>query len=276
MTHTIHHGDNLSILQEMADASVDMIYIDPPFNTQKTQVGGRGVAVADTAGSTGFAGRSYRIEKSNTMSYSDSFGAGYIDWLKPRMVEMRRVLKDHGTLYLHIDWRESHRVRLMMEDVFGEPALLNEIVWAYDYGGRPKDRWPSKHDTIFMYAKNPGKHWFDREAIERIPYMAPGLVTPEKAARGKLPTDVWWHTIVPTNGSERTGYPTQKPVGVVRRAIQASCPPGGIVLDAFAGSGTTGAAAVLEGKGFILIDANPEAIEVMRKRFSGLDGLVFT
>jgi len=111
------------------------------------------------------------------------------------------------------------------------------------------------------------------DEIERIPYMAPGLVGPEKAALGKLPTDTWWHTIVPTNGKEKTGYPTQKPLGIIRRIVAASSNPGDLVLDFFAGSGTTGMVCHELGRDFILVDSNPQAIETMKLRFNGLYGI---
>jgi site-specific DNA-methyltransferase (adenine-specific) len=190
----------------------------------------------------------------------------YLGMLQPLLVEARRLLTPSGTLYVHIDYREAHYVKLALDAIFGRDAFLNELIWAYDFGGRARDRWPAKHDTILVYVRTPGGHFFDQEAVERIPYLAPGLVGPEKAARGKLPTDVWWHTIVPTNGREKTGYPNQKPEGILRRIIQASSRPGDRVLDFFAGSGTTGAVAAELGRRFVLIDNNPEAVEIMCHR----------
>jgi site-specific DNA-methyltransferase (adenine-specific) len=197
--------------------------------------------------------------------FGDSY-PDYVGFLGPRLAEARRLLSADGTLYVHLDYREAHYVKVLLDGVFGSRAFLNEIIWAYDYGGRARDRWPAKHDTILVYAKHVGAHHFDRTAIERIPYMAPGLVTADKAARGKLPTDVWWHTIVPTAGSEKTGYPTQKPAGVLRRIVHASSAPGRRVLDFFAGSGTTGAVARELGRRFVLVDDSPDALEVMRRR----------
>ena len=170
----------------------------------------------------------------------------------------------HGTLYFHIDYREAHYCKLLLDELFGRDAFLNELIWAYDYGAKPRRRWPAKHDTILVYVRTPGAHHFDADAVEREPYMAPGLVSAEKAARGKRPTDVWFHTIVPTNGREKTGYPTQKPEGVLRRMVAASSRPGGWCLDPFAGSGTLGAVCRELGRRFVLIDSNPVAIEVMR------------
>ena len=157
---------------------------------------------------------------------------------------------------------------MLLDGIFGRECFLNEIIWAYDYGARTKKRWPAKHDTILAYVKDPERYWFNSDEVDREPYMAPGLQTAERAAKGKLPTDVWWHTIVPTNGREQTGYPTQKPEGIVRRMLAASSKPGGWCLDFFAGSGTLGSVASMLGRHFVLVDANPEAIEVMERRLS--------
>ena len=184
----------------------------------------------------------------------------------PRIEAGLRCLAPAGSLFVHLDAREVHYVKIALDRLLGRDRFINEIIWAYDYGGRPKDRWPAKHDTILWYAMDPERYTFNYDAIDRIPYMAPDLVGPEKAARGKTPTDVWWHTIVPTNGKEKTGYPTQKPLGILRRLIAVHSNPGDTVLDFFAGSGTTGAAAAELGRGSILIDSSPDAIEVMRRR----------
>jgi site-specific DNA-methyltransferase (adenine-specific) len=270
MSHRIFFGDNLPILQALPIASVDLIYIDPPFNTGKVQ--GRTqikTTRSDEGDRTGFGGRRYQTTKVAARSYADLFD-DYLAFLEPRLQEAHRVLAPHGSLYFHIDYREVHYCKILLDTIFGRACFLNEIIWAYDYGGRPKNRWPPKHDSILLYVKNPANYTFNYAEIERIPYMAPGLVGPEKAARGKLPTDTWWHTIVPTNGKEKTGYPTQKPLGILRRIVQASSRPGDLVLDFFAGSGTTGAACLEFGRRFILVDDNPQAIEVMRRRFAGV------
>ncbi|HUO48485.1 MAG TPA: DNA methyltransferase, partial [Acidimicrobiales bacterium] len=221
----------------------------------------------------GFGGRAYTTTEVGAMAYADVHD-DYLGFLAPLLEQARRLLGADGTLYLHVDPREAHYCKVLLDEVFGRDCFLNEIVWAYDYGGRARDRWPQKHDTILVYVKEPGRHYFDREAVDRIPYMAPGLVSADKAARGKLPTDVWWHTIVPTNGREKTGYPTQKPEGVLRRIVQASSAPGARVLDFFAGSGTTGAVAAGLGRRFVLVDHNPEAVAVMRRRL-GTDGVEY-
>lgn len=268
-------GDNLPILQNLPSGSADLIYLDPPFNTGKRQILKRLHTVADANGDrTGFAGRRYHSVPLGSKSYLDIFDS-YLDFLEPRLRECHRLLKSSGSLYFHIDYREAHYCKILLDSLFGRECFLNEIIWAYDYGGRTTRRWPPKHDTIFVYVKSPASYYFDGASVDRIPYMAPNLAGPEKAIRGKLPTDTWWHTIVPTAGQERTGYPTQKPLGILRRIITASCPPGGLAVDPFAGSGTTGAAALSLGRRFLLIDVNPEAVAIMRQRFTHLNNICF-
>ncbi|MGI8608070.1 MAG: DNA-methyltransferase [Candidatus Dormibacteria bacterium] len=264
------HGESLDVLGTLPTGSIDLIYIDPPFNTGKTRSHARITVQASAEGTrTGFGGRNYAVTQGVTRSYEDAFD-DYCAWLEPRLVEAHRVLAPSGSLYLHLDYREVHYCKVMLDAVFGRDNFLNEIIWAYDYGGRGKRRWPAKHDSILFYARQAGSHVFNLDEIGRIPYMAPGLVTPEKAARGKLPTDTWWQTIVPTNGSERTGYPTQKPLAIVSRIVKASSPPGGLVLDFFCGSGTTAVAAHQAGRRFIAADQSDEAIRVTRDRLAGL------
>ncbi len=259
-------GDNADVLPALPRGWFQLIYIDPPFNTGRSQVR-LTLRTTASAGSTrkGFGGRTYSAEVAGEKSYSDRFD-DYLAFLAPRLDEARRLLRLDGTLYFHIDYREAHYCKVLLDEIFGRECFLNEVIWAYDYGGRPKRRWPSKHDTILVYVRDPRTYYFDQDAIERIPYMAPGLVGPEKAKRGKVPTDVWWHTIVPTSGTEKTGYPNQKPEGILRRALQASSEPGAWVLDFFAGSGTTGAVARQLGRRFVMVDDNPEALGVMRRR----------
>jgi site-specific DNA-methyltransferase (adenine-specific) len=311
------HGENLEAVRALPDGAFQLIYLDPPFNTGRTQerqnmtVARRAdpdpapdvdAAVADTAGAAapasssasaalapastatpepvrppgarlGFQGRSYDSVKGLLYGFDDSF-ADYWDFLEPRLIEAWRLLDPTGTLYLHLDYREVHYAKVVLDALFGRRSFLNEIVWAYDYGAKSRRRWPAKHDTILVYVKDPIRYRFDSEGVDREPYMAPGLVTPEKRERGKLPTDVWWHTIVSPTGREKTGYATQKPLGVLRRIVQASSRPGDWVLDFFAGSGTTGAAARELGRRFVLVDENPQALEVMRTRLAG-GGTVF-
>jgi site-specific DNA-methyltransferase (adenine-specific) len=269
MPHKIYFGDNLSILKSLPDASVQLVYIDPPFNTGRRQSRQQLQTIkAETGDRTGFKGRRYSTEILGEQGYQDKFD-DYLSFLKPRLLEAFRLLADNGSMYFHIDYREVHYCKILLDGIFGRDAFLNEIIWAYDYGGRTRKRWPAKHDNILWYAKDPRNFIFNYDDIQRIPYMAPGLVSEEKAKRGKLPTDTWWHTIVGTNSREKTGYPTQKPLGVLRRIVQASSMPGDIVLDFFAGSGTTGAACLELGREFILVDNNIEALQVMAKRFQG-------
>lgn len=270
MPNRIYFADNLPVLQSLSSESVDLIYIDPPFNTGRTQARKQLHTVRDEQNGdrVGFQGRSYRTVSLGERAYQDQFD-DYLGFLEPRLIEARRVLKPNGSLYFHIDYREVHYCKVLLDGIFGRESFLNEIIWAYDYGGRTKKKWPTKHDNILWYAKDACNYTYNVDDIERIPYMAPGLVGPEKAARGKLPTDTWWHTIVPTNSREKTGYPTQKPLGILRRIVRASSPPGGVVLDFFAGSGTTGAVCLELERNFILIDSNPQAMQVMAKRFAG-------
>ena len=263
-------GDNLELLAELDDGIFQLAYLDPPFNTGRAQRRKTLATVAAADGDrTGFQGRRYATSVLAESSYADEFD-DYLGFLEPRLLEVRRLLCDTGTLYLHIDYREAHYVKLLLDELFGRDCFLNEIIWAYDYGARPRRRWPAKHDTILVYVKDPDRYWFDAEAVEREPYMAPGLVTAEKAARGKLPTDVWWHTIVSPTGKEKTGYPTQKPEGILRRIVQASTKPGDWCLDCFAGSGTLGAVAAALGRRFVLIDSNPDAVAVARRRIAAV------
>nr|WP_235558947.1 site-specific DNA-methyltransferase [Microbacterium sp. Leaf161] len=295
-------GDNLAVTATLPSASFTLVYLDPPFNTGRTQerqvvtarrtftiqheTDADGVAAPESGGSDaaadpillntepatpaaevrhGFHGHAYERVRGMLRTYDDRFD-DYGAFLMPRLEEAWRLLADDGTLYLHLDYREAHYAKVMLDAVFGRDCFLNELIWAYDYGAKSRRRWPTKHDTILVYVKNPREYVFNADDIDREPYMAPGLVTAEKAARGKLPTDVWWHTIVPTTGREKTGYPTQKPEGILRRIVRASSRPGDRVLDLFAGSGTTGAVASALGRDAVLVDDNPEAVRVMTER----------
>jgi site-specific DNA-methyltransferase (adenine-specific) len=268
-------ADNLLVLRELASESVDLIYVDPPFNTGRAQTRTRLRTERDEHGDrVGFGGERYRTIKLGSSSFADAFD-DYLAFLEPRLVEAHRVLKSTGTLYFHVDYREVHYCKVLIDGIFGRENFLNEVIWAYDYGARTTKRWPAKHDNILVFAKDAERYVFNVDEIERIPYMAPGLVGPEKAARGKLPTDTWWHTIVSPTGKEKLGYPTQKPLGILRRIVRASSPPDGLVLDFFAGSGTAGAAALESGRRFVLVDSHPEAIAVMKRRFEGRGDVTF-
>lgn len=262
-------GDNLPLLRELDDAAFQLIYIDPPFNTGKVQsrqsISTRRVASPGRGTRQGFKGESYESIRGLATSYNDSF-AQYWAFLGPRLREAWRLLSPTGTFYLHLDYREVHYAKVLLDQIFGPECFLNEIIWAYDYGARAKRRWPAKHDNILVYVKDPRRYFFDNTEVDREPYMAPSLVTPQKAAKGKLPTDVWWHTIVSPTGKEKSGYATQKPEGILRRIVQASSREGDWVLDFFAGSGTTGAVAGKLGRKFLLIDENPQAVEIITRR----------
>ncbi len=273
VTAAIVHGEALDVLRSLPDGCAGLVYVDPPFNTGGTRRGLRTSTTVDaTASRRGFAGRHYREKRQPGARYDDRFD-DYLGWLRPRLEETRRILAPHGSLYFHIDPRESHYCKVLLDELFGRECFLNEVVWAYDYGARTTRRWPAKHDVILVYVRDPLNYHFDPSEVTREPYMAPRLQTPERAARGKLPTDVWWHTIVPTTSRERTGYPTQKPLGIVRRIVAASSRPGDLVVDWCAGSGTTGAAAAELGRRFLLVDDQSAAIDVMRERLAGVAGL---
>lgn len=262
-------ADNLGVLRELPDGSVPLVYIDPPFNTGRPRKDRRQRSVRDDNGEhLGFGGRRYRLESvAGLGSYADAF-EDYLGFLEPRLVETRRVLSPDGSLFVHIDPRESHYVKVLLDELLGRDCFQNEIIWSYDYGARSKRRWSAKHDTILWYTRDPERYTYDYDAIDRIPYLAPGLVGAEKAARGKTPTDVWWNTIVPTNGAERTGYPTQKPLAILERIVCVHSRPGDLCLDYFAGSGTLGEAAAKHGRDYLLVDSSPAAVAVMRARLA--------
>jgi site-specific DNA-methyltransferase (adenine-specific) len=264
----IVYAENLSYMRTLPDGAFRLIYIDPPFNTGKVQQRARMRVVASEQGvRVGFGDRRYHVQLYDSPAYRDAY-EDYLGFLEPRLREAHRLLTPDGSLFVHLDYREAHYVKVLLDTIFGREGFMNEIIWAYDYGGRSKCRWPAKHDTIFWYAKDPENYVFHYEAIDRIPYMAPSLVGAEKAQRGKTPTDVWWLTIVPTNSKEKTGYPTQKPLKLLERIVRVHSAVGDWVLDFFAGSGTTGEAAARLGRRFVLIDNHPDAIRIMAERLA--------
>lgn len=266
----IMHGENLEVLKTLPPGFARLLYIDPPFNTGKKQRRDRMKVKRAKDGEgerSGFGGARYAVERLASSAYQDSFD-DYIGFLLERIEAALPCLTDDASLFVHVDYREVHYVKVALDALLGRECFINEIIWAYDFGGRSKSRWPAKHDTLLWYARDPKRYVFHFDAMDRIPYMAPGLVGKEKAARGKTPTDVWWHTIVPTNGKEKTGYPTQKPLGVLERVIKVHSDEGDVVLDFFAGSGTTGEAAARNGRGFVLVDENADAIAIMQKRLA--------
>lgn len=269
MSHNlICHADNLQVLGDVPNASVHLVYIDPPFNTGKTRVYTRTKTTANETGDrTGFGGNRFQTTKLGTHKFEDTFD-DFLGFLEPRLAELWRVLTPDGSLFIHLDPHEVHYVKVLLDQMFGRDKFINEIIWSYDYGGRPKNRWPAKHDTILWYVKSPEQYTFNYDEIDRIPYMAPSLVGAEKAERGKTPTDVWWNTIVPTNSKERVGYPTQKPLSILNRIVRVHSNPGDVMLDCFAGSGTTGEAAVRNERNFVLIDSSLDACKVMAARLA--------
>jgi len=268
-TNQVINAENLGALKSLPEKSFQLVYIDPPFNTGRKQVRTNRTSTESKTGNLGFQGKRYEQVVNTVLSYDDEF-ADYWAFLEPRLIEAHRLLKQTGTLYLHLDYREAHYAKVLLDALFGRECFLNEIIWAYDYGGKSKSRWPAKHDTILVYVKDPDNYYFNSEEVDREPYMAPGLVTKEKVEKGKLPTDVWWHTIVSPTGKEKTGYPTQKPLGILRRIISASTRQGDRVLDFFAGSGTTAHAAWELKREFVVIDQNPESLKVIRQRLDDL------
>lgn len=274
-TLDIYFGDNLPIMRQWRAASFDLIYVDPPFNTGKVQARTQIQTVRDEEGDrTGYKGKRYRTVRIGTKAFPDSF-TDYLGFLEPRLEEAHRLLKRTGSFFVHLDYREVHYAKVLLDSIFGRESFINEIVWSYDYGARTKKRWSPKHDNILWYGKDAENYTFRYEDIDRIPYMAPGLVGPEKAKRGKTPTDTWWHTIVSPNGKEKTGYPTQKPLGIINRIVRVHSNPGDRVLDFFAGSGTIGEAAVRQGRSSVLVDDNPEAIAVMKRRFASIPSVLY-
>lgn len=270
MTLTIYFRDNLEVLKSLKDKSIDLIYIDPPFNTgiiqKRTQISTSNDKNGDRKG---FGGKKYKTIKLGSKEYSDIFD-DYLLFLEPRLLEAHRILKENGSLFFHIDYRESHYCKILLDIIFGRDSFMNEIIWAFDYGARSKTKWPNKHNTILWYAKNPNDYQFHLNECDRIKYMAPDLVGAEKAEKGKTPIDTWWHTIVSPNGKEKTGYPTQKPRGIIDRIVKVHSSQNDMIIDFFAGSGTLGESALSLNRNCILVDNNKEAIEVMKKRFNGV------
>ena len=268
---TIYCDDNMNVLRKISSESIDMIYIDPPFNTGKVQQRTQIKTVRDKEGDrVGFKDMRYKTVKLDTKGYNDKFD-DFLGFLRPRLEEAYRILKSSGSLFFHLDYREIHYCKIMLDEIFGRASFINEIIWAYDYGARSKKKWSAKHDNILWYAKDPDNYTFNYDEMDRIPYMAPGLVGKEKAAQGKTPTDVWWHTIVSPNGKEKTGYATQKPLGIISRIVKIHSNPGDMLCDFFGGSGTLGEAAYTSGRNCILVDQNQEAIAIMKKRFKNFD-----
>jgi len=265
----IHFGDNLEVLREFPDASFPLIYIDPPFNTGKVQARTQIRTHRDDDGDrVGFEGQTFRTTRLGTLGYVDFFD-DYLEFLVPRLLEAYRLLTPTGSFFLHLDYREVHYAKVALDQIFGRASFQNEIIWAYDYGARASRKWSAKHDTLLWYTRDPRNYVFRLEEVDRIPYMAPKLIGAAKIKRGKTPTDTWWHTIVSPTGKEKTGYPTQKPLGILERLVKVHSEPGARVLDFFAGSGSFGDAADRCGRDAVLVDHHDEALQVMERRFTG-------
>lgn len=268
------HSDNLPFLQSQPDETIDLIYIDPPFNTGKTQQRKRIKADKTDTGLVGFGGERYeRIELGNDASFEDTF-ENFVEFMRPRLVEAKRILKPTGCIYVHLDYREVHYIKVLMDEIFGRKNFINEIIWSYEWGAKSRNKWSAKHDTILYYVKDQKNYTFNYDKVPRVPYLAPSLQTEERALLGKTICDTWFHTIVGTNSKEKTGYPTQKPVGILKRIVEVCSNPGDVCLDFFAGSGSLGQVCLDTGREFILVDRNQEAIDVMKKRFDG-EGVLF-
>jgi len=269
----VYLSDNLKVLKELDSESIDLIYIDPPFNTKKKRsLTHLKTEQSESGDRTGFQDKRYTTTKGKTRAYEDTF-FDYLGFLEPRIIECHRILKTGGSFFLHLDYREVHYVKVLTDTIFSRDCFMNEIIWSFDYGARSKKKWSAKHNNILWYAKDPKNYTFNFDQMDRLPYLAPGLVGKEKAKRGKTPTDSWWGTIVPTNSKERKNYPTQKPLWLLERIIKIHSNPGDIILDCFAGTGTTGEAAMKHSREFIMIEENKEGIEIMKKRFAAAEGI---
>jgi len=272
--NTLFCGDNLEIIRKyIPDESVDLVYIDPPF----------------------FSNRNYEIiwrDKAEIRSFEDTWEEGiesYIAWMDPRIREVKRALKNDGSLYVHCDWHASHRLRALLDDIMSSVNFQNEIIWYYRGGGVSKKRFARRHDSIYFYTKSK-KICFYPDAV-RLPYAETtierfshhiGNVRSDKDygeqqlhPEGKHPDDVWLIQPIAPSAKERLGYPTQKPEKLLERVIGASSKEGDLVLDCFCGCGTTLAVAHKLNRRWIGVDISYSAIELVRDRLSkiGVDPL---
>lgn len=249
-TNVVYLSEASRLMSELSEGSIDLIYADPPFGTNNRQ-------------------------RSGDLSYSDSFD-DYVQFIKEHAAHLQRVLNDSGTAYVHLDYRWVHYAKVELDLTFGRENFLGEIVWSYNFGGRGKNFFAKKHDTILVYAKQKGHHVFNYDDIDRIPYKAPEMQyvgrsreeAERRIAAGQVPTDVWDIPIIGTNSRERVGYPTQKPTSLIRRIVVASSPVGGVVLDPFCGSGTTAIVAASVGRRFIVCDKSEDAVRVTGERLT--------
>lgn len=269
----ILQGDNLILMQQLIDAGVevDLVYIDPPYGIKVDEKFGM-LAWKDV-----FEPKNRVDEIINIELLCSKGECNYLRWLYPRLVLLKELLSERGSIYLHIDWHAGHYVKLIMDDIFGKENFRNEIVWCYRQGGRSQSNYSQKHDTIYWYSKSNSQWVFNGDSV-RVPYegtggyqtSGKGVVINGKVYKpnelGKIPEDWWDIPAIPPMSMERIGYATQKPEALLERIIKGSSNEDSIVLDVFGGSGTTAAVAERLGRRWIIIDNNPEAIEIITKR----------
>lgn len=276
----IFWGDNLQVMSHLLKkyrGKIDLIYIDPPFDSKadykkKIDVKGVGKTISD---STSFEEKQYGDIWTNDE---------YLQFMYERLIIMRELLSDKGTIYLHCDWHKSHHLRMLMDEVFGFDKFVNEVIWHYSGAGTPKGCWAKRHDNIFVYSKT-YEYTFNADDV-RIEYAD---TTKERFSHtinnvrnginfgsqslnplGKYPEDVLKVSIEAPSANIRTGYPTQKPESLIEKIIKASSNAGDIVFDCFMGSGTTQAVAMKLGRRFIGADINLGAIQTTTKRLAGI------
>jgi DNA modification methylase len=271
------HADNLAVTGGLADGAVDLIYIDPPFGTGTVRRGGaRGTGLLQ-----GETPHHYRDVPDDPERF--------VTWIEPRLIESRRVLAPHGSLFVHLDYRAVHYVKVALDRIFGRPRFINEIIWCYSVGGKSRNMFGRKHDTILWYART-ADHAFFPDAVRvprkggshmRVVRTAEGALVQEKTDRrtgkvyrypvaaGKVPED-WWTDIEILNQSdrERTGWPTQKPERLLERILCAASAEGALVADWFCGSGTTAIAAQRLDRRFLIADCAAEAVACARDRLA--------
>jgi site-specific DNA-methyltransferase (adenine-specific) len=266
-------ADNLTFLATLPDSSVDLVYADPPFGTQRTR-------------------RLASLTRAPTFEdVWDGGVRGYVEWMRPRLQELHRVLRSTGSLFLHADWRASHRLRVELDELFGVECFRNEIVWHYGLGGRaPANAFARKHDTILFYARSAAAR-FNPTRGDVTPAMAAKYAHQDEEGRrfmrsygrryylkgGKRHDSVWQIPAIAPGARERLGYPTQKPEALLERIVEAASDPGDLVLDPFLGSGTTAVVALRLGREFVGCDRSADAIALTRARVEAFcPGLVST
>ena len=301
--NTLYTSDNLYVLLGLDSGLVDLIYLDPPFNSKRTYSAPVGSKAAGASFKDMWTWKD--VDEHNLDSLAVSHpdltkfiaGAGeihgkpmmaYLTYMSQRVVEMRRVLKDTGSFYLHCDPTAGHYLKIMLDGIFGKKNFIAEIIWSYAWGVRTTRRWNRKHDVILMYAKS-RIFTFNYSAVmekrreEVLRRLEFGSASATMAAdRGKsgdrtmaLPTDVWYIPTLNAMSKERTGYPTQKPLDLLKRIVLASSNEGDVVMDPFCGCATTCVAAQQLGRKWIGIDVEEQARNVLIRRLSSDAGGIF-